>query len=73
MPITYFFERNKEMLKAILVEDNPNERRTVSKTLKKINLNIELTACFDNGTDALNYLRTNKIDILISNTDLGVG
>lgn len=58
------------MLKAILVEDNPNERRTVSKTLKKINLNIELTACFDNGTDALNYLRTNKIDILISDIQM---
>ncbi|MBP3360816.1 MAG: response regulator [Clostridia bacterium] len=60
------------MLKAILVEDNPREKRTVSNTFNKLDLDIELAETFDNGADALNYLRLNKTDILISDIQMPV-
>lgn len=53
----------------ILVEDNILERDSLAMKINKIE-GIQLKACLENGLEALNYLKRNEIDIVISDIDM---
>lgn len=53
----------------IIVEDNILERDSLALKLGKID-GLILKACLENGLEALNYLKKNDIDIVISDIDM---
>ena len=57
------------MKKIILVEDNKIERENISFALKQIE-DVVLTQCFFNGLDALEYLKNNETDIVITDIQM---
>ncbi|MBY0481566.1 MAG: LytTR family DNA-binding domain-containing protein [Chitinophagaceae bacterium] len=53
----------------ILVEDNILERDSLAMKINKIN-GLHLKACLENGLEALNYLKKNEVDMVISDIDM---
>lgn len=53
----------------IIVEDNILERDSLALKIAKID-GLHLKACLEDGLEALNYLKKNEIDIVISDIDM---
>jgi len=57
------------MLKVVLADDNIIDLESLCEVLQNIK-NIELVATFSNGEDALEYIKSNPVDILVTDAQM---
>ncbi len=57
-------------MKLIIAEDNKIEQKNIVSIVEQSGLDIEVSAVFSNGRDALDYICDNKTDIIISDIQM---
>ncbi len=65
------YEKEGEwMYKVVLVDDEEYILNTLENSIDWQRFNMDTPVCFNDGTDALNYIKTNNVDLLITDVKM---
>lgn len=59
-------------IRVMVVEDEPPIQRSICQKIEETNKNFTVVAAFDNGKDALQYLKEHPVDVMFVDMNLPI-